>query len=125
MTIGTVWIDGPRVDLTSVIAGSLSFTVNFLGANPSGLATSDTGHYRIQQIVGASETTVFTGRVIVTPAIIGVQGWLLVISDLSTADWSGVNFPESSTGAVSYRLDFKLDTITYELATATLFARRT
>lgn len=124
LTIGTVWLDGPQVDLTSVLAGNLSFTVSFIGAQASGSPVGDTGHYRIQQIVGSVETTVFTGNVIITPVITGIIGWLLVITDQSTVGWSGVNFPESSTGSVSYRLDFKLDTLTYLVSTATIYARR-
>lgn len=124
LTIGTVWLDGPQVDLTSVLAGNLSFTVSFIGAQASGSPSGDTGHYRIQQIISSVETTVFTGNVIITPVITGVIGWLLVITDQSTVGWSGINFPESSTGAVSYRLDFKLDNLTYLVSTATIYARR-
>ena len=125
LTIGTVWLKGPQVDLTSVLAGNLSFTVTFNGAQPSGTPNGDTGSYRIQQIVGASETTVFTGSLTVTAGLSGLSGgWTLYIADMSTVNWSGVNFPESSTGAISYRLDFILNNITYLVSYATLFARR-
>jgi hypothetical protein len=127
-TVSPIWTNGPRVDLTSVIAGNLSVTISFAGSQASSTFLADNGNYRVQQIISGVETTVFTGTLQVssypnyTPA--GQNGWIAVIADTSTSTWSGVNFSEASTGSVSYRLDFVLDVLTYTLTSSSLFARR-
>jgi len=125
LSVAQACANGTRVDLTSVAAGNLTFNLSFTGGLSTLNPVSDTGSYRIQEIVGALETTVFTGNLYVIPTggYAGI-GWIIIPGDGSISSWSGVNFPQTSTGAVSYRLDFILNSITFTLQDINLYVRR-
>lgn len=132
VVVAQTWIDGPVVALTGVSSGNLTFTLNLAGYQSVSNPVTDTGSYRIQQIISGVETTVFTGVITIqsvsVPTYIGgnqlVYRYYAVPVDSSVSGWSGVNFPETSTGAVSYRLDTILNTLLYTFTSLYLYVRR-
>lgn len=104
------WTHGPSVALTSVTAGHLTI----FGSGPtqgnntrinlaSGILGTFTGNWRIQEVIGLSETTVFTGTY-TAQRYRDDQGIENVL--YNSTDTSQVSIPLSTTGAITYRLDF-------------------
>ena len=101
------WVLGPETELTGVVAGNLTITgtgpqqdddVSLLGSG----TRSFVGEYRVVEIVGMTETVVFTGSM--TASQVGVDG-TAVVSNTSAADAAALNLARSSTGTVTYRID--------------------
>jgi hypothetical protein len=96
----SAWENGPQVDLTGVTAGNLTIS----GSGPIQddtleSAATITGNFRIVEIVGMVETTVFTGSYML------YQGNPGTVVNQSASTVSAFSAARSSTGAVSYRLD--------------------
>jgi hypothetical protein len=98
---GSGWTNGPQVDLTSVLAGPLTIT----GSGPQQddlVSTTETEfpfNFRIVEIVGMVETLKFTGNAV------AFEGMPATIVNASTSAVSAYTSAETSTGAVSYRMD--------------------
>jgi uncharacterized protein YoxC len=124
------WIPGPQVDLTGVVAGNLTIAgtgplqdgdVSITNSliEPGGYRLE--GEFRVMEIIGGVETSVFVGAM---SAFQSVGSPPASISNDSSAAVSAFSLARSSTGAVSYRLDFASN---YGSATSLkgyLFARR-
>lgn len=124
---GSTWVGGPTINLTGVVAGNLTYPgsgptqINTTQVNPSsGVLGTFTGDWRIQEIVGASETTVFSGTYTAQRARddTGIENIAYNNSDTSGS------VARTSTGAVSYRLD--VNAIGFEVVQlqANLYVRR-
>jgi hypothetical protein len=117
----STYVHGPQVNLAGVTGGMPHLTLT--GSGPQSATSTDgpmDGDYRIQEIVGVTEATIFTGHFSVKTLNNGSS--LVVMSDPVNTQV----FTRSSTGAVSYRLDLrKLAGVgEAEALTAYLFARR-
>jgi hypothetical protein len=115
------WVNGPLVPLTGVTAPMSHLTLT--GSGPqSGASTGGPmdGEYRVQEIVGAIETTVFTGHFTARTTVGGTT--LISLSDPVNTQI----FVRAATGAVSYRLDIRRTAGAgiVESLQAYLFARR-
>lgn len=98
--VGLTFVPGPQVDLTGVVAGTL--TINGTGPQQDDTNTSPidfTGEFRVVEIVGMTETTVFLGTYRV------YAGSPQTVTNESITAVSGFSSMRSSTGAVSYRID--------------------
>ncbi len=89
---------------------------------------TSTGSWRVVEIVGATETVVFTGTfsVVKTQLILegSVSDLLYIYNDNDTSAAS-VTIPQTSTGSVSYRLDLQGSPgVVYYNVIGTLFVRR-
>lgn len=98
--IDSSWVLGPVVNLTGVTAGDLQIT----GSGPQqedtiSSSVNYSGQYRIVEIVGVTETTVFTGDYRV------YAGNPATVLNQSATAVSAFNSSRTSTGAVSYRMD--------------------
>jgi biotin carboxyl carrier protein len=93
---GTVWNNGPAINLAGVVAGDLTIT----GSGPTGGALTAgnalSGEFRLVELVGS--TTLFTGSFLITDS--GVTNY-------SAADVAAFVAAEVTTGAVSYRFDVR------------------
>lgn len=104
----SVWVSGPLVNLTSVVAGNLTIS----GTGPqqtdavqmAGAADSISGEFRIVEIVGGVDSTLFTGLFNVSRASFEASEPAVVVNR-SVSDVSAFALSRSSTGSVSYRLD--------------------
>lgn len=109
--IGSAWTHGPLVNLTGVAAGNLTFpgsgpTQNdSTDVNPGGSQATFTGHWRIQEVIGAGETTVFTGDYVAQR--LRDDGASPFVSVLYNTSNTGVSIPLATTGAIGYRLDLQ------------------
>lgn len=97
---GVSFVPGPQVDLTGVVAGDLTIT----GSGPQqddslSAPVNFSGQWQIVEIVGVTETVVFTGDYQV------YAGTPSTVLNQSAASVSAFVSARSSTGAVSYRLD--------------------
>lgn len=94
------WQQGPQVDLTAAVVGDLQIT----GSGPQqdgSVSSPDTisGEWRIVEIDGMTETTVFVGSYTIyagSPAT--------VLND-SAAAVAAFSLARTNTGAISYRID--------------------
>lgn len=101
LTTDGVWVEGPQVDLTSVLAGDLTIT----GSGPvqdddvsmTGLTE---GEYRIVEDIGGVDTVLYTGLFTVVE-----KGSMPVVKNVNTTDVAAFVSARSSTGAVTYRID--------------------
>lgn len=100
------WVNGPQVDLTGVVAGDLTITgtgpqqdgdVTLSGSFPGSLSCE----FRVVEIDGMTETTVYTGAFRVT---ISLDESVTVIND-SASEVAAFVLARTSTGAISYRID--------------------
>lgn len=93
---GASWVTGPVVNLTGVVAGTLTIT----GTGPTGGISDDdrafSGQYRVVELAGG--TTVFTGDM-------GISQY--GVADNSASSVAAFTLSESTTGAVSYRMDVR------------------
>lgn len=126
--VGADWTQGPLVPLLTVSAGNLTGSASFNTATTATSPISATGQYRIQQVIGVSETTVFTGNWIITSAQISFAPdpprWLVTASDQSSAALAALNLSLATTGSIDYRLDFILSGAAFTLKSTYLFVRR-
>lgn len=125
---GFGWVNGPLVSLTGVVAGDLTIS----GTGPiqdgdveivSGGVGYKTfyGQFRVVEIVGMTETTVFTGN------MSAYQGGMTIpatVSNDSSAAVSAFTSARSSTGAVDYRVDFQSTSGDIDELRGYLFVRR-
>lgn len=111
----TGWTLGPQVDLTGVVAGNLALS----GTSLQPISSTRLGTYpgeqygeiRVVEIVGMVETVVYGPSLFITgrdenPSSVP---YILNPEDISTP------IARSSTGAVSYRLDAKMNDIPVEM----------
>lgn len=94
------WVSGPQVDLGGVTAGPL--TISGSGPQQSDTTTSAatmTGEFRIVEIYLTDETPVFVGNFTMT------QGSPPTVTNQSAAAVASFSLAQTSTGAVSYRID--------------------
>lgn len=103
------WTHGPQVDLTAVIAGTLTIATSGPSQDFTTRVNSISevlgdflGNWRIQEINGAVETTVFSGTfsAIRDRDDVGIENLLW-----NNEDTSQTVIPRTSTGNISYRLD--------------------
>lgn len=121
-----IWIEGPQVDFTGVIAGTLTISgtgpqqdadVSITG--PSNFA----GEYRVVEIDGVTETVVFAPSPFVVSNF-GEGG--CVVGNESASAVQAFSAARTSTGAISYRLDArKVSGDEVNSLLLYLFARRT
>lgn len=102
---GGAWTNGPQVNLAGVSAGNL--TVQNSGPSQAAITAMNgfgawTGNWRIQEIVGAIETTVFTGTFSMERYFEEFGAIIFLFNETDTGTFSSAR---ASTGAVSYRLD--------------------
>lgn len=125
---GSGWVNGPQVDLTGVAAGNLTIPssgpnqTNNTGINAlSGILGQFTGNWRIQEIVGFVETTVFSGTYNAERDRDdqGIENILYNLTDTNTPV-----IPLTSTGAVSYRLDINAPGFDLTAVQLYLYVRR-
>lgn len=126
LTVG-VWVNGPQVDLSSVLAGDLFITgsgplqdadVTIPGASGFTRAPFE---FRIVEIVSMVETTVFTGTGL---AASGSESAIATVTNGSSPEVSAFVSARSSTGAVSYRIDARATTRAINSLSLYVFARR-
>lgn len=110
---GTGWFSGPLVNLTGVSAGDLTITGSRPLANPGSATLTGNafvaGEFRVVEVVGGVDTTVFTGQWAAEDSSGGEQGVpssVLITGD-DAADVQAFSSARVSTGAVSYRLDMR------------------
>lgn len=102
LPVDMTWAQGPQVDLTGVVAGTL--TIPGSGPLQDDSLSSDvtiSGQYRVVEIVGITETEVFNGgtyRVYAGSPQTVLNETASIVTAFSAA--------ATSTGAVSYRIDF-------------------
>lgn len=124
-TFGSAWTNGPRVDLTSVVAGTLTIQ----GSGPYRTPTTTisptgetfVGNWRIQEIISGVETTIFTGTY---TAIAREADSSVTYTLYNNTDTQFVSIPRTSTGAVSYRLDINSNGFMTTHVSCTLYVRR-
>ncbi len=127
------WTSGPQVDLLTVSAGTFTASVSFLNFYFGAVRLSGTGYYRIVEIVGAAESIVFNGTITISfiADVIDTGGgggvppvvFDTVLGDDNIADLAAMNLASTSTGSVSYRLDFLLPG-PFNMQAVYLFVRR-
>lgn len=124
---GGSWAAGPQVNLAGVVAGSLSV----INSGPSQITNtavqtpgSYTGNWRIQEIVGAVETTVYTGTFTAENWLEDLQTITNVSFLYNDADTSAAIPGQVSVGAVSYRLDLSSPDVDLSTVQAYLYVRR-
>lgn len=107
---GATFTHGPVVNLTGVAAGNLTYPgtgpnqQNATDVNPSGGQGSFVGAWRIQEIISGVETTVFTGAY--AAQRLRDDGSSPFVSILYNTSSTSGSIPRTTTGAISYRLDF-------------------
>lgn len=125
---GSGWVNGPQVNLTGVAAGNLTIPssgpnqTNNTGVNAvSGVLGIFTGNWRIQEIVGAVETTVFSGTYDAERDRDdqGIENIVYNQTDTNTPV-----IARASTGAVSYRLDINAPGFVLTAVQLYLYVRR-
>ena len=97
-----------------VVASAFELNLTINGTGPqqtdavliAGAPGPITGEFRVVEIVGASDTTVFTGLFNVAPASFDA-GEPPVVTNRSVSDVSAFSSARTSTGSVSYRLDVR------------------
>lgn len=106
LNVGLGWSPGPRVDLSTVSAGVLA--IHGSGPTQGTTTTADfgtfNGEWRIREIVGAVETTVFTGT-FTSSYFVTEFGTFYAL--WNNTDTTSVSIPATSTGSVSYRMDLQ------------------
>ncbi len=108
LNVGLGWSMGPQVNLTGLAAGDL--TLHGTGPTQQSSTTVDNGNFvgnwRIQEIVGLSETTVFTGTFSAGTSEdpdFGIISYYVY----NNTDTTSIVIPTVTTGAVSYRMDLE------------------
>jgi len=122
--IGDTWQPGPQVDLAGVVAGDVSIPGSglFADAGTDQNLTPLSGEVRLVEIDGGD--TVIGGPW----AFTSVKDTLFnTVFCNNPADINAFLDARTSTGAISYRLDFKLDNPVWQITDvpARLYARRT
>lgn len=99
------WVNGPVVNLTSVLAGTLTISgsgpIQDADVDVSG-GTTASCEFRIVEVIGGIDTmpAKFSGTFTVDAA-----GFPAVVTNLSSAAVAAYSSAETSTGAVDYRID--------------------
>lgn len=110
LNVGLGWSMGPEVFLSGVSAGNLSIS----GSGPTQQSNtySDNGtfigNWRVQEIVGVSETTVFTGTFTATQTFDGETD-TTYYNLYNNSDTTAL-IARTSTGSVAYRMDLEFTT---------------
>lgn len=111
---GTAWVEGPQVDLTGVSAGALTIT----GSGPQvdsnttmagGVGTGYAelyGEFRIVEDIGGVDTVLETFSFALYKEVSGGAA-TIYLTDNGALSVSAFSSARASTGAVSYRLDFR------------------
>jgi hypothetical protein len=115
------WVHGPTISLTGVPAGTLTANITLAGDgtpasfltggtvfDPSTGSSSAVGAFRIVEVIGGSETVVYTDAMTVAYYILAPSpvAYLAVTWDSAAlAAWSAARV---TTGAIDYRLDLML-----------------
>lgn len=131
INVGASWSVAATVNLLTVSAGNLTIE----GSGPLQASNSDvvpggvsTGNWRVVEIVGATETVVFTGTFSAAKTQLIIEGAveeLLYIYNDNDTSAASVTIPQTSTGSVSYRLDLQGSPgVVYYNVIGTLFVRR-
>ncbi len=113
MNVGLGWSSGPGLTLTGVAAGHLMIS----GSGPTRGSTtymddsppSVIGNWRIQEIIGITETTVFTGTFTAESTFVDPESGTLYFV-YSNTDTTAVSIPRATTGTVGYRMDLEFTT---------------
>lgn len=104
----TAWVTGPIVNLTGVIAGNLTIS----GTGPqqnidvmmSGGSSLQIFNFRVVEVISGIDEVLFTGQC-------SVQNFgsppTTTVTNLSTEDVQAFSSARTSTGDVSYRIDFQ------------------
>lgn len=107
--VGASWSAGAQVNLTGVIAGTLTLA----GSGPIQTNSVETdsaraifGEWRVVEVVGGVETVVFTGQFAATKTSSNPAETPSINNTSATAAQE-FSLAQSSTGAVSYRLDVR------------------
>jgi hypothetical protein len=96
------WQTGPQVDLTAAVVGDLTISGTGPQQDGSTIATQNiTGDFRVVEIIGMAETTVFTGSGSI------FAGSPATVLNNSSATVAAFSLARASTGAVSYRIDWQ------------------
>ncbi len=131
INVGASWSAAATVNLLTVSVGDLTIE----GSGPLQAGNSDivpggtsTGNWRVVEIVGATETVVFTGTFTAVKTQLILEGSvsdLLYIYNDNDTSAASVTIPQTSTGSVSYRLDLQGSPgVVYYNVIGTLFVRR-
>lgn len=107
--VGASWAAGAQVDLTGVIAGTLTLA----GSGPIQTTSVESdsgrtifGEWRIVEIAGGVDTVVFTGQFGATKTSSN-PAETPSINNTSATEAQEFSLAQTSTGAVSYRLDVR------------------
>lgn len=123
---GTGWVAGPQVNLAGVVAGNLSIAnsgpVQASGTIISGPPGDYTCSWRIQEIAGGPEVTVFTGSFTATISRDDVGNVAFVFNNSSAETTAPI--ARATVGAVDYRIDFNSPTVSINGMEAYIYARR-
>lgn len=112
----TGWTLGPQVDLTGVVAGDLTIA----GTNLQPVSTTRLGAYpdeqygmlRVVEVVGGVDTVVYGPEPFITGRDVDPDSIPYILNPATIATFTTAR---STTGAVSYRLDAKMDVIPVEM----------
>lgn len=99
---GGPWEFGPQVDLTGVVAGILTITGTgpYQDGDMSISGGDSANEFRVVEIVGGVESTIFTGSFVAAASSGGSS-----ITNQSIAQVAAFSSSRPSTGSVSYRID--------------------
>lgn len=101
-----VWVDGPLVSLTGVVAGNLTFTgsgpfkdglVSTIGMGPA------SGEYRFVEVIGGIDEVLLT-----VSFNIAYSGSTLILTNTGAGEVAAFTSARASTGAVDYRVDARV-----------------
>lgn len=105
---GTAWVQGPQVDLTGVVAGTLTIQGSGPQKQTSTMIANNvslSGEWRVVEIDGMTETTVFTGNFVVQGA--STLNPTIILANQSSGSAQSFSDARTSTGAISYRMDIR------------------
>lgn len=131
INVGASWSAAATVNLLTVSVGDLTIE----GSGPLQAGNSDivpggssSGSWRVVEIVGMTETVVFTGTFTAVKTQLILEGSasdLIYIYNDNDTSAGVVTIPQTSTGSVSYRLDLQGSPgVVYYNVIGTLFVRR-
>lgn len=118
------WVAGPSVALGGVVAGHLT-----LGASGPSQGSAFIHHigdfvgsWRVQEIIGGVETTVFTGNW--TASRDDIFGENALYTLYNNTDASTVSLADATVGAITYRMDLNMPQCQVDNLVAFLTVRR-
>lgn len=105
----TLFSAGPLLNLTSVLAGTLTIPGTspqvVLGTTAMTAGTVTNGEYRLVEVVSGVDTVLFTGTFTVTDVTTEGPVQEFEMNHVSAPDVAALSLSRSTTGAVSYRID--------------------